>query len=143
MKHHLDPEIDVVDFTRTIGKLVRRVRSTVAEHELSMSESGVLAKLDRDGAATTADLARSENMKPQSMRATLAALEERGFIARKDHPTDGRQVLIELTEQGLEIRRQMLESKRLWLGQAIDQLSTDDQQTLEAAMHIMKRLAAL
>jgi len=143
MKHHLDPEIDVVDFTRTIGKLVRRVRATVAEHELSMSESGVLAKLDRDGAATTADLARSENMKPQSMRTTLTVLEERGFITRKAHPTDGRQVLIELTEQGLEVRRQMLESKRLWLGQAIDQLNTEEQQTLKAAMHIMKRLAAL
>src|SRR6478609_2449071 len=123
MKHHLDSEIDVVDFAHTLGKLIRRVRATVAEHELSMSESGVLAKLDRDGAATTADLARSENMKPQSMRTTLAVLEERGFITRKAHPTDGRQVLIELTKPGLEIRRKMLASKQLWLGQAISQLN--------------------
>ena len=143
MKHHLDSEIDVVDFAHTLGKLIRRVRATVAEHELSMSESGVLAKLDRDGAATTADLARSENMKPQSMRTTLAVLEERGFITRKAHPTDGRQVLIELTKPGLEIRRKMLASKQLWLGQAISQLNTDEQHTLKEAVLIMKKLTSL
>jgi len=143
MKHHLDPNIDIVDFTQTIGKLIRRIRSTVAEHELSMSESSVLARLDREGPATTADLARAENMRPQSMRTTLAVLEERGFIGRKAHPTDGRQVLIELTGQGLEVRRKMMETKRLWLAQAIEQLNEVDQQTLKAGIDIMKRLVAL
>jgi len=143
MKHHLDPNIDIVDFTQTIGKLIRRIRSTVAEHELSMSESSVLARLDREGPATTADLARAENMRPQSMRTTLAVLEERGFIGRKAHPTDGRQVLIELTGQGLEVRRKMMETKRLWLAQAIEQLDEVDQQTLKAGIDIMKRLVAL
>ena len=143
MKHHLDPNIDIVDFTQTIGKLIRRIRNTVAEHELSMSESSVLARLDREGPATTADLARAENMRPQSMRTTLAVLEERGFIGRKAHPTDGRQVLIELTGQGLEVRRKMMETKRLWLAQAIEQLDEVDQQTLKAGIDIMKRLVTL
>lgn len=143
MKHHLNPEIDVVDFTRTIGQLIRRIRATVAEHELSISESSVLAKLDREGPTTTAELARAENMKPQSMRTTLSLLEERGFISRKAHPTDGRQVLIELTDQGREIRQKMSKSKQLWLTQALEQLDDADQQALKAGIDIMKRLISL
>ncbi len=90
----------VVDFMQAIGLLVRRARAAAASHELSLTESAVMARLDKSGPATTADLARAEAMKPQSMRTTVAALEEMGFVERKPHPTDGRQVYIELTPQG-------------------------------------------
>ncbi len=56
-----------------------------------------MARLAKDGPATTADLARAESMKPQSMGTTIAALEEMGIVERKPHPTDGRQMNIELT----------------------------------------------
>jgi len=68
-------EMAVIDLTQAIGLLVRRVRAAAASHDLSLTESAVMARLDRDGPATTADLARAEGMKPQSMGATVAALE--------------------------------------------------------------------
>jgi DNA-binding MarR family transcriptional regulator len=130
----------VIDFTHSIGLLVRRVRAAAASHELSLSESAVLGRLDREGPATTAELARAEGVKPQSMSATVAGLEERRLVERKPHPTDGRQVNIVLTAKGLALRRSAREAKQTWLAQAIDQLSERDRETLLAAGAIIKRL---
>jgi DNA-binding MarR family transcriptional regulator len=136
-------EADVMELIQTLGLLVRRVRAAAASHELSMTESAVMARLDKDGPVTTADLARAESMKPQSMRATIAALEERGFVERTPHPTDGRQVNIELTAEGLAIRKSVTRAKQLWLTQSIAKLDKAEQETLFAAGEIIKRLVKL
>jgi len=133
-------EIAVIDFMQAVGLLVRRVRAAAAGHELSLTESGVMARLARDGAATTAELARAEGMKPQSMGATIAALEERGLVERKAHPTDGRQVNIELTAKGAAVRKSAGDAKRTWLAEAIGQLDQRERETLFAAGKIIKRL---
>src|SRR5580658_3150359 len=133
-------EIAVIDFTQAIGLLVRRVRAAAASHELSLTESAVMARLANDGPATIADLARAERMKPQSMGATVAALEEMGMVERKPHPTDGRQVNIELTAKGAAVRKSRGDAKRTWLAQAIAQLDEQERQTLFKAAEIMRRL---
>jgi DNA-binding MarR family transcriptional regulator len=133
-------EIAVTDFIQAIGLLVRRVRAATASHELSLTESMVLGRLEREGSATTADLARAEGIKPQSMGTIIAVLEERGMVDRKPHPTDGRQVNIELTAKGAAVRKITGDAKRMWLAQAIAQLDDEEQKTLFAAGRIIKRL---
>jgi DNA-binding MarR family transcriptional regulator len=134
-------ELAVADFTQAIGLLVRRVRAAAASHELSLTEAAVMARLDKEGPATTANLARAEGMKPQSMGTTVAALEEMGMVERKPHPTDGRQVNIELTAKGAAVRKSTRDAKRTWLAQAIVQLDEQEQQTLFKAGEIIRRLA--
>jgi DNA-binding MarR family transcriptional regulator len=136
-------DLDVIDFTQAIGLLVRRVRAAAASQELSLTESAVMARLAREGPATTADLARAEGMKPQSMGTTIAALEELGIVERKPHPTDGRQVNIELTAKGAAMRNSAKDAKRTWLAQAIGQLDKREQATLFEAGEIIKRLVEL
>jgi DNA-binding MarR family transcriptional regulator len=136
-------EIAVIDFSQAIGLLVRRVRAAAASHELSLTEAAVMARLAKEGPATTADLARAESMKPQSMGTTVAALEEMGMVERKPHPTDGRQVNIELTSKGAAIRKSAKDAKRTWLAQAVAQLDKPDQATLFAATEIIKHLVEL
>jgi DNA-binding MarR family transcriptional regulator len=133
-------EIAVIDFSQAIGLLVRRVRAAAASHELSLTEAAVMARLAKDGPATTADLARAESMKPQSMGTTIAALEEMGMVERKPHPTDGRQVYIELTAKGAAVRKSAKDAKRTWLAQALAQLDEQERETLFAAGRIIKRL---
>jgi DNA-binding MarR family transcriptional regulator len=133
-------EIAIIDFTQSIGLLVRRVRAAAASHELSLTEAAVMARLAKNGPATIADLARAESMKPQSMGATIAALEEMDIVERKPHPTDGRQVNIELTSKGAAVRKSAGDAKRTWLAQAIAQLDKQEQETLFAAGEIIKRL---
>jgi DNA-binding MarR family transcriptional regulator len=131
----------VVDLMQAVGLLVRRVRAASASHELSWTESVVMARLAKDGPATTADLARSEGMKPQSMGTTIAALEEMGIVERKPHPTDGRQVNIQLTAKGAALRKSAKDAKLTWLMQAIAQLDERERETLFKAGEIIKRLA--
>jgi DNA-binding MarR family transcriptional regulator len=130
----------VIDLSQAFGLLVRRVRAAAAAQELSLTEAAVLARLSKDGPATTADLARAESMKPQSMGATVAALEEMGLVERKPHPTDGRQVNIELTAKGAAVRKSAKEAKQTWLAQAIAQLEDEERETLFAAGEIIRRL---
>ena len=131
----------MIDLTQSIGLLVRRLRAAAASHELSLTESAVMARLEREGAATTADLARAEGIKPQSMGASVAALEEMGFVERKAHPTDGRQLNIELTAKGLALRKSTKDAKRTWLARAIGQLDETEREILFRAGEIIKRLA--
>ena len=134
-------ETAIDGLTHAIGLLVRRVRSATVSQELSLTESAVMARLAKDGPATTADLARAEGMKPQSMGTTIAALEEMGIVGRKPHPADGRRVNIQLTAKGVAVRKSIREAKRTWLAQAIAQLDKKEQATLFAAGEIIKRLA--
>jgi DNA-binding MarR family transcriptional regulator len=130
----------VTEFVHAVGLLVRRVRAAAASHELSLSESAVLSRLSR-GATTTAELARAESVKPKSMATTLAALEERGLIAREPHPSDGRQLLIGLTAQGTAVNDSARQAKHSWLAQAIAGLSEREQDTLFRAGELIRRLA--
>src|ERR1700683_5270414 len=133
-------EIAVFDFTQAVGLLVRRVRAAAASHGLSLTESAVMARLAKHGPATIADMARAESMKPQSMGATIAALEEMGMVDRKPHPTDGRQVNIELTAKGAAVRKSARDAKQTWLAQAIARLDKQEQEALFAAGEIIRRL---
>jgi DNA-binding MarR family transcriptional regulator len=134
------PDSAVNEFIHSIGLLVRRVRAAAASHELSLTESTVLARLAKDGATTTADLARAESVKPQSMGATVAALEERGLVERTPHPTDGRQMHIALTAEGAAVRKSAKDAKHTWLAQAIAQLDRQERETLFEAGAIIRRM---
>jgi DNA-binding MarR family transcriptional regulator len=134
-------EIDVAEFTQAVGLLVRRVRAATASQEHSLTEAAVMARLEKDGPATTADLARAEGMKPQSMGTAVAALEEMGLVERTPHPSDGRQVNIELTAKGAAVRKSTREAKRTWLAKAIAQLDKKERETLFEAGKIIRRLA--
>ena len=66
----------------SIGLLLRRMRQVRVEGELTVPETSALARLDRSGPATSSALAKLEQISPQSMGATLSALEARGLVGR-------------------------------------------------------------
>src|SRR5258708_14073999 len=99
-------ETAAAELSLAIGQLMRRLRTEANPGELSWSQITTLARLDKVGWMTTADLARSEFVKPQSMGTTLADLEQQGLVQLRPHPPDGRQVLFGLTAGDTEARRQ-------------------------------------
>jgi len=130
----------ITELTHAIGLIVRRVRAAGATDELSWSETSVLARLVKEGPATTAELARVQGMKPQSMRTIVGALEGAGLIERTPHETDGRQVNLSVTKKGAGAHRQTRDAKRTWLAKAIGKLERGEQETLFEAGRIMARL---
>jgi DNA-binding MarR family transcriptional regulator len=134
-------EAAITELTASIGQLLRRLRSEANPEELNLSQLSVLGRLDQLDAMTTADLARAETMKPQSMGTILAGLEQEGLVERHPHPTDGRQILFALTTEGKEVRRKRGIAKREWLLAAITRLEPAQVQTLVAAIPLIKRLS--
>jgi DNA-binding MarR family transcriptional regulator len=130
----------VAELLAAMSLLVRRLRAESRSGEVSWSQVAITGRLET-GPMTTADLARAEGMKPQSMGALLAQMEEEGFVRRKAHPTDGRQILFELTPAGVEGRYRRRLAKREWLLSAIAKLDRDEQKSLLAATDVIKRLA--
>ncbi len=132
----------VTELVRSLGLLYRRLRAAGAAEasELSWTQLTVLSRVGKEGPATTADLARAEGMKPQSMGTVVATLEELGLVARRPHPTDGRQVHLVLTPKGTAAHKRMRDAKHSWLAQAIAELDKHDQATLFAAGAIVRRL---
>ena len=129
-----------IEFGQAVGLLVRRSRAAANSEELSWTETGVLKRLAVDGPATTADLARAQGMRPQSMRAILATLEELEMIERRPHTTDGRQVNIVLTAKGAAAAKSAGDAKRTWLAHAFARLDAQERETLIAAAQIMRRV---
>ncbi len=89
----------VLDHT---GLLARRLRQRPVTGELTQPEAAVLARLVGE-AATVADLARAEGVRPQSMGAVVGALESRGLVKRQRDRSDGRRVLLSATGAGREV----------------------------------------
>jgi DNA-binding MarR family transcriptional regulator len=131
----------VAELSLAVGLLLRRLRAEANPDELTWSQTAALARLERAGSMTTAELARAESVKPQSMGATLAELEREGLVERRPHPSDGRQVLFALTEAGVEARRKRSAAKQSWLVAAMTRLNPDERQTLMTASALIKRLA--
>jgi DNA-binding MarR family transcriptional regulator len=99
-----------------------------------------MARLEEAGPMTTAELARAEAVKPQSMGGTLAVMEEEGLVERQPHPTDGRQILVALTLLGRETREQVSLAKREWLLAAVGKLTSAEQEILIKAVDLIRRL---
>jgi DNA-binding MarR family transcriptional regulator len=122
-----------------IGQLVRRLR---AENSFSVSQVTVLARLQREGPQTTSALAAAERVRPQSMAHTISELQSGELVARRPHPLDRRQILIELTERGHKKLNEDRQRREGWLAQAIaTELSAEERAILERAMPLIRRLA--
>ena len=133
-------EAHAAELMQAVGVLLRRVRGEAGQEGPSWSQAAAMARLDRTGAMTTAELARAEMVKPQSMGTLLAELEQDGLVQRQPHPSDGRQILFSLTDAGVEARRRRQAAKLAWLTAAIAELDADEQRTLVDAIDLVKRL---
>lgn len=123
------------------GGLMRRLRAASQAEEFTPSQRSVLHRVDTGGPTTTAELARAELVRPQSMRATVGVLEERGMLRRSPHPTDGRQVVFSLTDAGRVALADLRRAKHDWLEERLqDRLDAAERETVAQAVALMKRL---
>lgn len=87
-------------------------------------------------------LARAEGMRPQSMGATVSALEAAGLVNGSPDPEDGRQTILSLSPACREWIKAGRAAKEDWLFRAIQsKLSPEEQGELAKGVELLKRLA--
>ncbi|MFC7302629.1 MarR family winged helix-turn-helix transcriptional regulator [Streptomyces monticola] len=125
-----------------VGLLVRELRAAATATGVTQSQTAVLKRIEREGPSTGAELARAEKITPQSVLAIVSALESAGLVERTPHPTDGRRLLVALTDQGLTYLRERREAGHSRLAELIaDRLSPAEQRLLGEATVLLRRLA--
>jgi DNA-binding MarR family transcriptional regulator len=126
----------------SMGLLLRRLRQVRVAGGLSVPETSALARLDRGGPATSSELARVEQISPQSMGATLSALEAQGLVARGPHASDGRRVVLSVTEAGRRLLRDKRDARTERLAGALAAgFTRAELDQLMAAAPLLERLA--
>ena len=130
------------DLRVLMGKLSRRLREQAQTGELTQSQKSVLLHLERQGPATVTALARAEGIRPQSMGATISALETAGLVSRMPDTADGRQTILSLTPACRKRLKASRTAREDWLFRTIRaRLGPGEQQDLAAAVELLKRLA--
>ncbi|MFB6819678.1 MarR family winged helix-turn-helix transcriptional regulator [Streptomyces sp. NPDC056347] len=136
-----DAEELAVRLSAVVGRLLRRLRATSSGGLLTPTQRAVLARLDREGPATTAALARAEYVRPQSMRLTLGALENQGLVGRSPDPDDGRKSVVSLTAAGAATLAEVRAAKHDWLAEALAAgLDGAERRTVAEAVELLDRL---
>ncbi|MEN3361372.1 MAG: hypothetical protein V7637_5354 [Mycobacteriales bacterium] len=139
-----DPDVEQIAgaLRMSIGLLLRRLRQVQDDGELTLPQSAVLARLDRGGPTTAGELARQEQISPQSMGATIAALAGRGLLERCPDPADGRRAVVSATEAGLRTLRGRRNARTAQMARALAAgFSRAELNQLMAAAPLLERLA--
>ncbi|MDR3535348.1 MAG: MarR family transcriptional regulator [Acetobacteraceae bacterium] len=124
------------------GKLKRRLRGQAIPGDLTWAQISVLRRLDRDGPATVTTLARAEGVRPQSMGATIAALQAAEMVTGAPDPDDGRQTILSLSAACKDWIEAGRAARQDWLLQAIrTKFSPAEQEELVRAVALLERLA--
>ncbi|WP_101525256.1 MarR family winged helix-turn-helix transcriptional regulator [Nocardioides houyundeii] len=127
-----------------MGVMRLRRRLAIERHpdnELSLGAMTVLGSLFRFGDMGIGDLAGAERVQPPSMTRTVTALENEGYLVRRPHETDRRQVVVSLTDLGRATLLADRERRDAWLARRLQELTPDDRETLCRAALLLQRLA--
>lgn len=140
MDERLDvDELGAVLF-RGIAQISRRTRQPQAPGELTLPERAALARLDRGGPGSAAELARVEQISPQAMGVTLAGLESRGLVQRQPDPGDGRRVIMSLTASGVDMVRHRRDTRTRQFAKVLaEEFTAEELRTLAQAAPLLER----
>jgi DNA-binding MarR family transcriptional regulator len=135
------PEVVAAALATSLSLIHRRLRQKTAGN-LTPSERSALSRLDRGGPMTATELARQEQISPQSIGATLAALIERGLVERTPDPDDRRQMILALSSAGRATMHARRAARSEFLTQALESgFSAEERAQLLAVAPLIERLA--
>ena len=130
------------DLRLAVMRLSRRLRNQRVDHSVTLTHLAVLSTLERHGAMSPGELAGHERVQPPSMTRVVVALEGMGLVTRSPHPTDGRQVVIDLTPAAEELLGAEARAREAWLSGMLQQLTAEERAVLREAAVIMGKLAS-
>ena len=109
--------------------------------QMSRTEIGLLGAL-ADGPRRITELAQREQLAQPTMTLLVQRLEERGWVARERQATDGRVVLVSLTEAGTEALAEFRARASAALRVHLAEMSDDQVEELAGATETLAQLVS-
>lgn len=132
------PATQVATMLEQLFRLVRRI-SPSGGH--SVTSYSALSSLDRHGEARLTELAVSEGVSQPTMTQAVARLRNEGLVAQLPDPTDGRAVLVSITDAGRETLADRRATRAANVTVLLDQLDAADRSAILSAVPALENLA--
>lgn len=131
-----------LDLRLACQQIARRVRYESSSAAIAPHQFAVLVRLDH-GDLPPGELAELERVSAPSMTRTVNRLVEAGYVRRAKHPTDGRVVLVGLTEAGRTLLDEARHRRDLWVTSRLQQLDEADIARVPEIVRILTRIASM
>lgn len=124
-----------------VVRLNRRLRAQSTDRAVTLTQLAALSCLHKCGPLTPGELAAKERVQPPSMTRVIAALEARGLVSRRPHPSDGRQAIVAVTQEGVAYLNAEAAARERWLDQRLTELTDDERELLARCVELIDRMA--
>ncbi len=140
-----EPELSNAELAHALRgsvlRLARRLRQVRADSsDLQSNQLSVMAVLSNEGDLLMGELAARDRIQPPSMTRIVNGLEERGYVARRPDPSDGRQCLVTVTESGRQIILANRQRRDEWLTVRMAELDPAERVVLQQAVAILDKV---
>ncbi|MFD0068406.1 MarR family winged helix-turn-helix transcriptional regulator [Streptomyces sp. NPDC056690] len=122
-----------------VEQMVRYVRHSASAGGLSTAASSAIGRLGREGPYRLSELARAENVSQPNMTQLVTRMERAGLVRRVADDNDGRAVLVEATDSGLDVFRRRRAERAQALDLLIGELTEPEQQAVRTALPALAR----
>ena len=122
-----------------VMRLGRRLRGQ-AEGDLTPSQASALSSVERLGPLTLGELSAAEGVRPPTLTKIVAALEEKGLVARHTDPADRRVSRVEATAAGSQLLTRSRSRLDAYLARRLASLESDDREALVRAVAVIEGL---
>jgi DNA-binding MarR family transcriptional regulator len=121
-----------------ITRLAFRQLATLGQ--ISLSAVATLATLDSSGPCRLTELAGREGVSQPSMTAMVSRLERQGLVERRHDPSDGRIVLVAITDAGQDMLRRRGTARVAFLSSLMSALDPTEQRALADASAALRHM---
>lgn len=135
------PPALAADLRVAVTRTVRRLRLERSSEQITDGQYAALAALANRGPMSPTALAEDQNVQCPPMSRIIGALVESGLARRDEHPTDGRQVVVSVTQAGRAEVDETRRRRNVWLESRLAELTPADRETLARAAHLLERIA--
>lgn len=136
--HEID--LQARELTRIVAALTHFYVTAVGHGGKTLTELSVLRSLYRIGGQRISDLAQAQGVSQPGMTQLIARLEAAGLAQREHDPSDGRVVLVTLTEQGRHEFERRNAARTAEFGALLRELDADDRERLVGALPVIARM---
>ncbi|GLW05701.1 hypothetical protein Misp01_08310 [Microtetraspora sp. NBRC 13810] len=126
---------------RALDEVIRFVvRQMLAMREVGLTAMTALSRLDTSGPCRITELAVHEGISQPSMTAMVSRLETQGLVERRRDPSDGRIVLVVITDAGRAMLRHRQAGRVAFVSSLVGALGAGEQKALAAAVPALRHL---